>query len=229
MQKRRDIYLRIEPILAYTLVNPDDDERNPYRRDCLRNEGHEDGSIPDAEVKIRTLDALVYREYVDNTYTTPDMSALIAVDVNEPRPDRRVPSALIYTKPGERLYIHVLNSHDQPHSFHVHGLHYGIDGDGSWPLGVKSAAGRRSDEICPGDTWTYVFDAKDDTIVAWPFHDHYRNLMDNVSRGLFGAVVVRDPKLPKPDYEAPLFFHRLAGPRNVSVFDSGTMNTGDTF
>ncbi len=229
MPTRRDIYLRIEPILAYSPVNPDDDERNPYRRDCLRNAGHEDSSIPEAEVKIRTLDALVYREYVDDTYTTPDISALIAADINEPRPDRRVPSALIYTKPGERLYIHVLNSDDQPHSFHLHGLHYGIDSDGAWPLGVKSADGRRSDEICPGDTWTYVFDAKEDTIGAWPFHDHYRNLMDNISRGLFGAVVVRDPELPKPDYEAPLFFHRLAGPRNVSVFDSGTLNTGDTF
>jgi len=65
--------LRIEPILAYSPVNPDDDERNPYRRDCLRNMDHEDGTIPDPEVIARTLDALVYREYVDGTYTTPDI------------------------------------------------------------------------------------------------------------------------------------------------------------
>lgn len=229
MPTRRDIYLRIEPILAYSPVNPDDDERNPYRRDCLRNMDHEDGTIPDPEVIARTLDALVYREYVDGTYTTPDMSPLVAADINEPRPDRRVPSALIYTKPGERLYIHVLNSDDQPHSFHLHGLHYGIDSDGSWPLGVTSADGRRSDEICPGESWTYVFDAKEDTIGAWPFHDHYRRMMDNVNRGLFGAVIVRDRKLPEADYEVPLFFHRLAGPRGASLFDSGTLNPGDTF
>ncbi len=229
MPTRRDVYLRIEPILAYSPVNPDDDERNPYRRDCLRNMGHEDGAIPDAEISLRTLDALVYREYVDSTYTTPDMSPLVAADVNEPRPDRRVPSALIYTRPGERLFIHVLNSDDQPHSFHLHGLHYGIDSDGTWPLGVRSANGRRSDEICPGETWTYVFDARRDTVGAWPFHDHYRKLMDSVNRGLFGAVVVRDPDLPRADYEVPLFFHRLAGPRGTSVFDSGTLNPGDTF
>lgn len=126
MPTRRDVYLRIEPILAYSPVNPDDDERNPYRRDCLRNMDHEDGTIPDPEVIARTLDALVYREYVDGTYTTPDMSPLVAADINEPRPDRRVPSALIYTKPGERLYIHVLNSDDQPHSFHLHASTMGL-------------------------------------------------------------------------------------------------------
>lgn len=130
MPTRRDVYLRIEPILAYSPVNPDDDERNPYRRDCLRNMGHEDGTVSDVEVGLRTLDALVYRQYVDATYTTPDMSPLVNADINEPRPDRRVPSALIYTRPGERLFIHVLNSDDQPHSFHLHGLHYGIDSDG---------------------------------------------------------------------------------------------------
>ncbi len=53
MSIRRDIYLRIETIPGYSPVNPDDDEGNPYKRDCMRNTGHEDGHIPDAEVELR--------------------------------------------------------------------------------------------------------------------------------------------------------------------------------
>jgi hypothetical protein len=136
MATRRDFYLRIEAIPGYSPVNPDDDEANPYKRDCLRSPGHGDATIPDAKVEMRRFDALVYREYLDATYTSPNMAKMVAADVNEPRADRRVPSAVLYAEPGERLYIHVLNADDQPHSFHLHGLIYGIDSDGFWPLGV---------------------------------------------------------------------------------------------
>lgn len=46
-------------------MNPDDDEANPYKRDCLRSPGHDGATIPDAEVEMRRFDALVYREYLD--------------------------------------------------------------------------------------------------------------------------------------------------------------------
>jgi hypothetical protein len=100
---------------------------------------------------------------------------LISADVNEPRPERRIPGTVIYASPGERLFVHVCNGDDEPHSFHVHGLIYGIDSDGSWPFGVHDAKGRRSDAICPGQTWCYVFNVTEDTIGAWPFHGlHHR-------------------------------------------------------
>ena len=63
----------------------------------------------------------------------------------------------------------------------------------------------------PARRWTYVFDATDDTIGAWAFHDHVRNVQANVNRGLFGALIVRDPAAPRPDHEIPLFVHQLAG------------------
>jgi plastocyanin len=229
MSIRRDIYLRIETIPGYSPVNPDDDEANPYKRDCLRGPGHEDARIPDTEVEMRRFDALVYREYQDPAYLVPNMAPMVAADINEPRADRRVPSAVVYAQPGERLYIHVLNADVEPHSLHLHGLLYGIDSDGSWPLGVQSADGRRSDEICPGQSWTYVFDATEHTVGAWPFHDHHMGISASANRGLVGAVVVRDPKAPKADHEIPLFFQRLAGPRRSSLFDSGTLNPGDAF
>ncbi len=110
-----------------------------------------------------------------------------------------------------------------PHSLHLHGLWYGVDSDGTWPFGLAAADGRRSDEICPKESWTYVFDATEETVGAWPFHDHCHEVMANVDRGLFGGIVVRDPRWEPADYEVPLFLHRMAGPRRVALFDSGTL------
>jgi plastocyanin len=227
----RDIYLKIERLPGYSPLASDDAERNLFRRDCMYNEGHEDGRIPDTEVVRSRLDALVFREYLDPGFTVPNTSPLVPADINEPAFDRRIPGAFIYTEPGERLFIHVLNADFDPHSFHVHGLVYGIDSDGSWPFGVKQLGpgDRRSDAICPAETWTYVYDATEETIGAWPFHDHHRMIGEATNRGLFGGVVVRDPHAPKPDYEVPFFLHRLAGPSRAALFDSGTLTAGGTF
>ena len=55
----RDIFLKIEAIAGYSPVEPDDHVSPPiqYRRDCMRNPGHEDGTIPDDEVNARRLTA----------------------------------------------------------------------------------------------------------------------------------------------------------------------------
>ncbi|MCM3903659.1 MAG: DUF1929 domain-containing protein [Pyrinomonadaceae bacterium] len=111
-------------------------------------------------------------------------------DINEPAFDHRVPGTVIYTRPGTRLIIRVKNDDDTPHSFHVHGLKYGIDSDGAWPFGTQSSDGRRSDEICPGQSWTYFIDVEEYMIGAWPFHDHYRDMGKSINRGLFGGIVV---------------------------------------
>jgi FtsP/CotA-like multicopper oxidase with cupredoxin domain len=99
---------------------------------------------------------------------------------------------------------------EECHSLHVHGLRYGIDSDGAWPRGVAARDGRRSDEILPGQTWTYSFDIDETTIGAWPFHDHARHVQANIDRGLFGAIIVRDPTAPRVDHEVPLFFRVIA-------------------
>lgn len=231
MTKCRDIYLKIERLPGYSPLASDDAEKLLFRRDCMYNHGHEDGRIPDSEVALSRLDAIVYREYLDPGYTTPNTAKLIDADVNEPNFDRRIPGAVIYTEPGERLFIHVLNADDQPHSLHVHGLIYGIDSDGSWAFGVHhlSHDGRRSDTICPGKTWTYVFDATPETIGCWPFHDHHMSIAENINRGLFSGIIVRDECPPEPDYEVPFFLHRLAGPSRTGLFDSGTLTVGNTF
>jgi plastocyanin len=75
-----------------------------------------------------------------------------------------------------------------------------------------------------------IFDATEETIGAWPFHDHHMHVSEAVDRGLFGALVVRDPHCPPPDIEVPFFLHRLAGaPSRDPLFDSGTLMPGATF
>ena len=211
----RDIYLKIQQLNGYSPVEPADHVTPPvqYRRDCMRGPGHEDGTIPADEVNARRLNAVIYREYMDSQFLVPKPDKLIAADVNEPAFTHRVPGTVIYTHPGQRLRIHVKNADVTPHSFHVHGLGYGIDSDGSWPFGTQAADGRRSDEICPGQTWTYTFDVTDKMIGAWPFHSHCRDIGPNTNRGLFGGIVVLRRKKDYDDLpEFPLphgFKHKV--------------------
>ncbi len=192
----RHIYLKIERIEDYSTVMPQDKAVPPvqYGRDCMRNHGHENGLIPQAEIDARTVPAVVYREYLDSGYLIPKPDKLIAADINEPDYMHRVPGTVIYTRPCQRLKIHVWNTDDVSHSLHVHGLRYGIDSDGSWPFGTEAAHhGGRSDAICPGETWTYTFDVPDNALGAWPFHDHTHHMDSKIDQGLFGGIVVLGP------------------------------------
>ena len=197
------IFLRIERIEGYSPVNPQEKPVSPaqYGRDCMRNEGHENSYIPQSEIDARSLNAIVYREYLDSAYLIPKPDKLIKADINEPIFSHRIPGTVIYTRPCKRLKVHVWNSDDIPHSMHVHGLRYGIDSDGSWPFGTEAAHhGGRSDAICPDETWTYTFDVTDKMIGVWSFHDHTHHMDMRIDHGLFGGIVVLrdDDKPPSP-------------------------------
>jgi plastocyanin len=227
--RRRDVFLRIEKVSGYSPLAPVAGSRR-YGRDWMRNTGHELGRVQTSEIQATTMDALVYRQYLDSHHEHPVMDPVVAADTTEPSWDRRVPGTVIWAQPGERLYIHVENGDDaECHSLHLHGLHYGIDSDGAWPFGIADGMGRRSDEILPGDSWTYVFDATEDTIGAWPFHDHAHGVQHNINRGLFGGVIVRDPRAPRVDLEIPLFIHQLSTGGAGASFESNTLHTGDSF
>ena len=197
----RDIYLRIEQVVDYSPVEPQDKTAPPiqYLRDGMRNVGHLDGVIPVAERDARALTAVVYREYRDDQYLIPNTAKIVPADINEPIWDRRVPGTVLWATVGETLHIHVLNADNRPHSFHIHGVEYGIDSDGAWPMGTQTSDGRRSDEICPGQSWTYILRVKKNMVGAWPFHDHSSHAARGSSKlGLFGGLIVRrkPPKYP---------------------------------
>jgi len=199
----RHIYLKIERIEGYSPVRPQEKVVPPvqYGRDCLRGEGHENALIAEAEIQARALTAVVYREYLDSAYMVPKPAKIIQADLNEPVFSRRVPGTVIYARPGQRLRIHVWNCDVEPHSLHMHGLRYGIDSDGSWPLGTEAGhhAGR-SDAICTDGTWTYTFEITEDMVGAWPFHDHTHHHHTAIDQGLFGGLVVLpcQERAPRP-------------------------------
>src|SRR5881296_598321 len=227
--QRRDVFLKIEPIQRYSPLAPLTCARH-YGRDCMYNDGHELGRVTPQEIAATTLNALVYREYLDPTYTVPNTAKIVNADVNEPPWHRRVPGAVLWAKPGEQLYIHVLNG-DQAacHSFHIHGVKYGIDSDGAWPFGVQARDGRRSDEIRPGERWTYLLDSTAETIGAWAFHEHAHDVGAMVNRGLFGGLIVRDPDARCADHEIPMFVHQMVGTGIACQFLSPTLTPGDTY
>ena len=76
-----------------------------------------------------------------------------------------------------------------------------------WLVAIRDAAtdGRRSDEICPGQAWTYTFDVTNEMVGAWPFHDHYRDIAMTINRGLVGGILVltRDECDRLPRFELP--------------------------
>jgi plastocyanin len=192
----RNIYLKIEPINDYNPVNPVDHVPAgvKYKRDCMQHGDHHRGLIPSAEIDARAVEAVIYREYLDPDYLIPKVDKLVEADINEPAFHHRVPGTVIYAHPGDLLRIHVYNADSEPHSLHLHGLLYSIDSDGAWPFGTQSKDGRRSDEICPGHSWTYTFCATEKTIGVWPFHTHAQHgIEESINRGLFGGIVV----LPK--------------------------------
>src|SRR6478736_5221291 len=97
---RRDIFLKIEAVSNYSPYAPITCSRH-YGRDCMFGPGHETGRLSVQEILAASLDALVFREYLDPAYSVPNTAKLIPADVNEPPWYRRVPGAVLYAKPGE--------------------------------------------------------------------------------------------------------------------------------
>lgn len=60
--RRRDIFLKIEPVADYSPLSPDPCARR-WGRDDMFSVGHELGRVQPGEITATTLDALVYHEY----------------------------------------------------------------------------------------------------------------------------------------------------------------------
>ncbi len=55
------------------------------------------------------------------------------------------------------------------------------------------------------------------------FHDHAHMVAANVKRGLFGALVVRDPAAPRA-LDVPLFLHAMQAPSTDDAFESPVLH-----
>ncbi len=69
---------------------------------------------------------------------------------------------------------------DAPASLHPHGVAYKVESDGTMEVSMALPGGKPT-----VSTWTA------DTVGTWPLHDHARQV-ENIGRGLFSAIVVKD-------------------------------------
>lgn len=96
-----------------------------------------------------------------------------------------LPGPLIRAKVGDRMIVHFKNSLPEATTIHWHGVRVPNEMDGSPHLTQVP--------IEPGEEFTYDF-VFEDAGTFW-YHPHF-NSPAQVSRGLYGAIVVEDPAEP---------------------------------
>jgi len=129
----------------------------------------------------------------------------------EPKGPANMPGPLLHAEVGDVLVVHFQNDLgdlNQAVTFHPHGVKYTPDYDGVY-LGDYTRIGGF---IAPGESFTYRFECKPDSVGVWPYHDHGPNHTVNTMRGLFGALVVREKGASAPDVENLVVFHSLIPP-----------------
>ena len=97
----------------------------------------------------------------------------------------RVPGPILRATVGERLRVRFTNRLPVPTTVHWHGVRV--------PNPMDGTPGVTQPPVRPGETFVYEFVPKD-AGTFW-FHPHLRS-SEQVERGLFGVLVVDEPKPP---------------------------------
>ena len=105
-----------------------------------------------------------------------------------------IPGPVLRVAHGQRLRAKFVNNSGEPGTIHWHGMILPNKMDGV--EGVTQAA------VPDRETFLYEF-APDPSGTRW-YHDH---VSDGVARGLFGLIIVEDPKDEPADKEFALVFH----------------------
>jgi bilirubin oxidase len=98
----------------------------------------------------------------------------------------RVPGPTIELREGDSVVVHFRNELPEPSTIHWHGLHLPFTADGS-PF----------HPVPPGGTHDYVFRLKPGSAGTYWYHPHpHHATAHQVTKGLFGALIVRAPDDP---------------------------------
>ena len=97
-----------------------------------------------------------------------------------------VPGPTLELREGDRVVIHFRNDLPEPTTVHWHGLHLPFVADGS-PF----------HPVAPGETYDYEFTVRPGSAGTYWYHPHpHHSTGWQVTKGLYGAVVVRAPDDP---------------------------------
>ena len=121
-----------------------------------------------------------------------------------------IPGPLLRVMHGQRIRVNYSSAVDAPTSIHWHGMLLPNDMDG--------VAGVTQEAVRYGGTYRYDFVA-DPPGTRW-YHDHGFGLA--FARGLFGVVVVNDPRDERVDREFVLAFHDVPTPGSLEAAQRGT-------
>jgi FtsP/CotA-like multicopper oxidase with cupredoxin domain len=130
----------------------------------------------------------------------------------EPAGPAAIPGPTLECEVGDVLKVRFRNAlperTNQAVTMHPHGVHYNPEYDAAYMGDFTRAGGF----VAPGEEFTYVWEAKADSVGVWPYHDHGPNHTLNSMRGMFGGIIVREKGARRPDREYTLYLHQLLPP-----------------
>ncbi len=120
-----------------------------------------------------------------------------------------LPGPTLRVSAGETIQIAMTNHLQAPTNLHVHGLHVSPAGNSDNPFL----------SIAPGATFDYEFALPEDHPPGtyWYHPHHHGNVADQVSAGLYGAIIVTDPE------PVPVTRERLMVISDLSLDTSGDL------
>lgn len=125
-----------------------------------------------------------------------------------------IPGPILRGSVGDTIRVHFRNNdvhHKAAHSMHPHGVSYTPDNDGGW----YAANPRPGTVIQFGQTYTYNWQVKTNSVGTWVYHDHSLPYGPGMAMefgaelGLFGFLVLSDASTTLVDVENFVFFHDL--------------------
>ncbi|HET9095316.1 MAG TPA: multicopper oxidase family protein [Candidatus Baltobacteraceae bacterium] len=119
-----------------------------------------------------------------------------------------IPGPVLRIAHGQRLRAKFVNNSGEPGTIHWHGMILPNKMDGV--EGVTQAA------VPDRESFLYEF-TPDPPGTRW-YHDH---ISDGVARGLFGLIIVEDPKDEPADKEFALVFHDVPNLRSIQAAMNG--------
>ncbi|HEY9179285.1 MAG TPA: multicopper oxidase family protein [Candidatus Baltobacteraceae bacterium] len=122
-----------------------------------------------------------------------------------------IPGPVLRIRHGQRLRAKFVNNSGEPGTIHWHGMILPNKMDGV--EGVTQAA------VPDRESFLYEF-TPDPPGTRW-YHDH---VSDGVARGLFGLIIVEDPKDEPADKEFALVFHDVPKLSTIQAAMMGTSN-----
>jgi FtsP/CotA-like multicopper oxidase with cupredoxin domain len=128
-------------------------------------------------------------------------------DFGSPMGPATIPGPLIDAKVGEQVVIHFRNHVDVPVTMHPHGIFYSAEMDGAYKGRFTDPGGF----VQKNRTFTYVWEARADSVGTWLYHDHGPMDPVPVFKGLFGPLIIRPASDPNPpDKDFFLFMHTFS-------------------